>query len=354
MLAAFEYAGDEELPVVSASFATDPLLPTVEKEAVDVAFTTVFADNPGTLYVVAAGNEGNDNDDELVYPCSNAAENLICVGMTDVADKPVCWGNVGEGVGRRVRARDQGVLDRARRRGLCAARGHVRGDATGRRRRRAAGEPGPALNGPLELKAALLNNVDYVPGLDAWSSSDGRLNAARPLDPRPPDFGVGGPGGPWVSCDTDHAGFHETGDKCPDVVGPANGCPDGDRDGIRDLDDNCRTLANADQTDVDADRVGDACDATPRGEDVDGDAKAALDDLCPTQPAPTADGCPVIVEVPPGATPQPTPTPPPPPPPVNDATESSRSTSPSAARAGIRAGRRRRSRCASRAPLASR
>ena len=172
----------------------------------------------------------------------------------------------------------------------------------------------PQTYGPEDLKLALFNAVDFVPGLDAFSASDGRLNAARPLPSRPPgDLGIGGPGGTWASCDTDHDGFHESGDKCPDLVGPVNGCPDGDRDGIRDLDDNCRSLANADQIDVDADTVGDACDPTPRGEDVDGDAKAALDDRCPTEPAPTADGCPMIV-IPPGPTPPPSPDPTPQPP----------------------------------------
>ena len=215
----------------------------------------------------------------------------------------------------------------------------------------------PLTYGPEDLKLALFNAVDYVPGLDAFSGSDGRLNAARPLPSRPPaTWASAVPAAPGRRATPTTTASTSPGDKCPDVVGPANGCPDGDRDGIRDLDDNCRTLANADQTDVDADTVGDACDPTPRGEDVDGDAKAALDDRCPTaaradrgrlpddrQSARTADAA---VAGHPRRSRRARRRP--------ARHGSSRSRSPCGARAGIRAGRRRRSPCASRAPLASR
>ena len=39
-------------------------------------------------------------------------------------------------------------------------------------------------------------------------------------------------------------------------------------------DDNCTSHANAGQADDDGDRLGNACDPTPRGEDPDGDAQA--------------------------------------------------------------------------------
>ncbi|MBY0279813.1 thrombospondin type 3 repeat-containing protein [Candidatus Binatia bacterium] len=50
---------------------------------------------------------------------------------------------------------------------------------------------------------------------------------------------------------------------------------DGDGDGVRDCDDNCPTVANADQADLDGDHVGDACDA-----DRDGDGVANATDNC--------------------------------------------------------------------------
>ena len=54
--------------------------------------------------------------------------------------------------------------------------------------------------------------------------------------------------------------------------------PDADADGIPDVFDNCPSVANPDQTDVDGNRVGDACNGS---EDIDGDDWADTLDNCP-------------------------------------------------------------------------
>lgn len=52
--------------------------------------------------------------------------------------------------------------------------------------------------------------------------------------------------------------------------------PDADGDGVRDASDNCRSTANAAQTDTDGDGLGDVCDA-----DDDNDSVADASDNCP-------------------------------------------------------------------------
>lgn len=67
--------------------------------------------------------------------------------------------------------------------------------------------------------------------------------------------------------------------------------PDGDGDGIVDVDDNCPAVANPEQGDADRDRRGDHCDDCPlvgnaAGNDVDGDG---LGDACDPHPVQTGD-----------------------------------------------------------------
>ena len=140
---------------------------------------------------------------------------------------------------------------------------------------------------PALVKDTLMRSVGdtRTPGLIPVSVSGGRVNAARAVDARgTPPLSPNGPGGPWVTCDPDHDGVVLNLDICPDLYGRGtlDGCPDADADGVDDSRDNCTSTPNFAQADDDGDRLGNACDPTPRGEDPDGDRTPNLDDACPT------------------------------------------------------------------------
>ncbi len=77
---AFDYAGDLGVKIVNASLGGD---------VDDPYLNSVIADHPDTLYVVAAGNAGKDDDipSEASYPCASPEDNLLCVGASDTHDK---------------------------------------------------------------------------------------------------------------------------------------------------------------------------------------------------------------------------------------------------------------------------
>jgi subtilisin family serine protease len=82
----FDYAGDMGVKVVNASLGGGGHSKTIE-DAIDR--------HPKTLYVVAAGNNGANNDGAPMYPCTHTAANLICVAATNETDELTDWSNYG-------------------------------------------------------------------------------------------------------------------------------------------------------------------------------------------------------------------------------------------------------------------
>lgn len=84
--AAFNYAGNAGVPIVNASLGG-----SAPSQAIEQA----VAAHPNTLYVVAAGNNGADDDTTPFYPCDLPEANLICVGASDQNDDPASFSNYG-------------------------------------------------------------------------------------------------------------------------------------------------------------------------------------------------------------------------------------------------------------------
>ncbi|MGN6869420.1 MAG: S8 family peptidase [Solirubrobacteraceae bacterium] len=85
---AFNDAGNDGVAIVNASLGS-----TAPSQAIEQAIQA----HPETLYVVAAGNDGTNNDDPSspFYPCDAPEPNVICVGASDQNDQPAWFSNYG-------------------------------------------------------------------------------------------------------------------------------------------------------------------------------------------------------------------------------------------------------------------
>ena len=84
--AAFTYAAEMGADVVNASFGG-----TGHSLAILEAITNA----PDTLFVVAAGNDGANNEIQPQYPCNYGLQNLLCVAATDRNDNLATFSNYG-------------------------------------------------------------------------------------------------------------------------------------------------------------------------------------------------------------------------------------------------------------------
>jgi thermitase len=332
----YDYAADRGIRLVNASLGSET--PSAAEQA-------AIAAHPQITYIVAAGNGGQDEigddnddaDDDIVYPCAYNLANVVCVGASRHDDTATDFSNYGETTVD-VFAPGYGIIstfpdDRyAWSDGTSMATPHVTGEAAlllGRN---------PNLE-PADIKAAVIDSADYKNALNDLSVSDGRANANAALlsvdddgdsvvdgldncpavsnpgqedadsdeigDACPPvaDADADGVPVPTDLCPDEAAAYAANGcpsadptadgdywpnalDQCLAEAGTARGCPDGDRDGVADRDDNCPATANANQADSDSDGQGNACDA-----DRDGDNVPNAQDQCPDNWATGTNGC---------------------------------------------------------------
>jgi len=137
--------------------------------------------NEGQLLIAAAGNIGSNNDNTPIYPASYEIDNIISVGSSDHNDQLSSFSNYGlmtvdllapgSDIYSTLPNNQYGSLS-----GTSMAAAHVSGVA--------------ALlwsympnKSPKSIKTRILNATDRCPGMEAYSLTGGRLNAARTLNP---------------------------------------------------------------------------------------------------------------------------------------------------------------------------
>jgi subtilisin family serine protease len=167
----FDYAGDLGVRIVNASLGGPGSSQTV---------TDAMAAHPDTLYVIAAGNDGADDDASPLFPCTSPAPNVLCVGATDNRDGRASFSNYGAStvdvfapglwIESTLKGGGYGFMS-----GTSMASPNVAGTAA----LALAANPRATT---AQLKAALVDSVDARSALRGLSVSGGRVDAAAAVE----------------------------------------------------------------------------------------------------------------------------------------------------------------------------
>ncbi len=169
---AIAYASDLGIRIVNGSFgSTTP----------STAIRDAIANAPNTLFVVAAGNGGEDgvgDDDDVspFYPCSFDLANVICVAATDANDTLASFSNRGA-VSVDLAAPGVSILSTSESAGYSALSGtsFAAPLVTGTAALVLARTPGATTQ---QLRAAILDRVQHLPALAGKVATGGRLSAS--------------------------------------------------------------------------------------------------------------------------------------------------------------------------------
>jgi len=190
VIAAFTAAGQQQIPIVTASFGTEPMARNAD---LNQAFADIFTRYPNTLFVVAAGNDGADVDTTDSYPCAYDLPNIVCVAATGGDDRLASFSDYGA---RSVDLAAPGVdiLSTYPTTPSSAASGsYAWMSGTSMAAPEVTGAAALVLDRdpdltPWQVHEKLLGSVDKVAALDGKVASGGRLDVAAALAaPAPTD-----------------------------------------------------------------------------------------------------------------------------------------------------------------------
>ena len=215
LVSAYRYARAKGAQIVNASLGGSGFS-RAELDAIDGA--------PNTLFVVAAGNGGDDGvgddvDTTPEYPCAYAAANIVCVAASDQNDGLAGFSNFGSAS---VDLAAPGVRTLS----TVPGGGYSYFSGTSMATPHTAGvaaliwslEPGASVAG---VKSALLGGTDARSAFTGKTATGGRLNAVRSLQIAAASDGTPQPAPPPTVPSTDSSSPDRQRDAPPEEAEPA-------------------------------------------------------------------------------------------------------------------------------------